>query len=152
MLWTKIVLALAGFALCFAEMLIPGFGIFGIAGVLCLTASVIMVGMEFGIGAFFAMTAGIIVLFAITIFFLKKSGLSGRVILQDRQNAEALAEDFSDLEGKCGIAETTLRPFGTAEIEGKRYDVCSIDGFIEPGQSVRVVQVKNSRIEVRLKK
>ena len=53
MLWTKIVLALAGFALCFAEMLIPGFGIFGIAGVLCLTASVIMVGMEFGIGAFF---------------------------------------------------------------------------------------------------
>ena len=86
MLWTKIVLALAGFALCFAEMLIPGFGIFGIAGVLCLTASVIMVGMEFGIGAFFAMTAGILVLFAITIFFLKKSGLSGDVYKRQAMN------------------------------------------------------------------
>lgn len=44
---------------------------------------------------------------------------------------------------------TTLRPSGTAVINGKRVDVVSEGAFIEAGQVIKVVAVEGLRVVVR---
>ena len=58
-------------------------------------------------------------------------------------------EDYTALTGKRGIAASTLRPSGTAEIEGRVYRVEGDGAFIEQGEPVEVVRVYGSRIVVR---
>jgi membrane-bound serine protease (ClpP class) len=53
------------------------------------------------------------------------------------------------LAGKRGIAVTTLRPSGKAEIEGRIYPVEGDGVFIEAGTSLEVIQVRGNRIVVR---
>jgi membrane-bound serine protease (ClpP class) len=53
------------------------------------------------------------------------------------------------LVGKTGVAASTLRPAGIADIDGKRVDVVSDGEFIEPGESIRVDHVDGNRVVVR---
>jgi membrane-bound serine protease (ClpP class) len=53
------------------------------------------------------------------------------------------------LLGRTGTAVTTLRPAGTAEIDGRRVDVVSQSTFVAAGEPVEVVSVRGSRVEVR---
>jgi membrane-bound serine protease (ClpP class) len=54
----------------------------------------------------------------------------------------------SELMGKSGIAHTMLRPSGTAEIEGQRYDVVSEGPVIPKDAPIEVVRVEGNRIVV----
>jgi membrane-bound serine protease (ClpP class) len=53
------------------------------------------------------------------------------------------------LVNQTGQALTKLRPSGTAIINGKRVDVVSEGGFIDAGQSIKVVAVEGLRVVVR---
>lgn len=57
--------------------------------------------------------------------------------------------DYTGLSGREGIAVSTLRPSGKAEIEGQVYSVETEGSFIEPGNAVQVIRVRGSRITVR---
>ncbi|MDR2109770.1 MAG: NfeD family protein [Spirochaetaceae bacterium] len=57
-------------------------------------------------------------------------------------------EDYTPLAGKRGIAATTLRPSGKAEIEGRLLVVEADGAFIEQGSPVRVIRVRGNRIIV----
>jgi membrane-bound serine protease (ClpP class) len=61
----------------------------------------------------------------------------------------AAEEDYATLTGRRGTAASTLRPSGTAEIDGRVYRVEGDGVFIEPGEPVEVVRVYGSRIVVR---
>lgn len=50
--------------------------------------------------------------------------------------------------GDEGVVTTGLRPSGRAEIAGRIVDVASLGAWIEPGQRVRVVEVRGNRITV----
>lgn len=50
--------------------------------------------------------------------------------------------------GATGVAVTTLRPSGTAEVDGRLLDVVSEIGFIDSGVAVRVTSVTPYRIGV----
>ena len=54
-----------------------------------------------------------------------------------------------ELLERTGTALTTLRPAGTALIEGKRVDVVTEGQLIERGAAVRVVAVEGLRVVVR---
>jgi len=51
--------------------------------------------------------------------------------------------------GKRGIAASTLRPAGIADIEGERVDVVSDGEFIGAGDPITVVRVDGNRIVVQ---
>jgi membrane-bound serine protease (ClpP class) len=52
------------------------------------------------------------------------------------------------LLGKEGVATTTLRPAGIAEIEQRRIDVVADGGWIEQNRPVRVIEVSGNRVVV----
>jgi len=60
--------------------------------------------------------------------------------------------NYSDLLGAEGVAATTLRPAGTAEINGKRIDVVTDSEYIEHGKPIIVTAVEGMRVVVREKK
>ena len=72
------------------------------------------------------------------------------MILQDVLKAKDFDETLlQDLEGKQGITLTTLQPYGVIEVEGKKIDVTSNEGYIDKNKTVQVIQVKGKTVTVK---
>jgi membrane-bound serine protease (ClpP class) len=71
------------------------------------------------------------------------AGMADRGILPEGE------EDYSGLLGKAGVAASTLRPSGKAEIEGRLYTVEGDGSFIEQGKQIVVIRVRGNRVVVR---
>lgn len=144
-----IVLGILGLLLVFAEMLIPGFGVFGVIGSLVLLGTSVLSYMTYGEMALILTVIILVAAFVLLIVIAKKSGLYEKFILHDKQEEQDF--DESTLEGLCGaegVTLTVLRPFGIAEFAGKRVDVCSKGEFINKGERVRVIEVKGKTVMV----
>ncbi|MEN8374474.1 MAG: NfeD family protein [Gemmatimonadota bacterium] len=138
---------------------VPGFGVFGVAGILALLASIYLslVG-QFSTAADYS-EAGLVlsaamVLMLVTTWALIRSLPNNRrlirsgVILGGELSREAgyvSAEVRSDLVGVEGVALTALRPSGSARVNGERVDVVAESGWIEEGTAVRVVRAEGYR-------
>ena len=133
---------------------IPGFGIFGLAGVAAVFASIVLsfATME---SALVAIGIAILVT-AVGTWILWKSGrrfgVWKRLILSTRQTNEEgyrAPADFSRFLGQDGVTLTTLRPAGVVVIGDERVDAVSEGGYIGASRPVRVVLVEGTRIVVR---
>ncbi len=162
----EIVLFGLGVLLLLAEVfVIPGFGVAGITGIVltvfALGAALVgNVGLSFPDGGAItqailtlAGTMVLVVLFGYSVGrYLPRSERFGHLILAPELGSAAgfIAAD-SDLAllGQTGVALTTLRPAGMAEIGGRRVDVVSQSTFVSSGEPVEVVSVRGSRVEVR---
>lgn len=56
---------------------------------------------------------------------------------------------LKDLTGKIGVAKTTLRPAGTANIDGEPVDVVTRGEFLEAGSKIIVTGVEGMRVIVK---
>ena len=152
--WVEVLLFLVGLILLAIELVIPGFGIFGIAGIACVLFSLFLT-LGGGIGALNIMAGGTIaatVAFLLLLRYLPTSKLWHRLTLKDAQKNDrgyTSSVDLSALADKEGIVLTFLRPAGTVEIEGNVYDVVSEGRFVEPGARIKVLSVNGNRIVVR---
>jgi membrane-bound serine protease (ClpP class) len=54
-----------------------------------------------------------------------------------------------DILNMTGITKTPLRPSGMATINGKIFDVLSIEGFIDSGVNIKVIDTSGNRIIVQ---
>lgn len=146
-----IVLGILGLVMIFAEILMPGFGLFGVFGGIFLFGALILAYKIYGLGTFFILLALAVVVFFIIVFLARKSGLCRKVVLEDRQEAKDFDESvLRGLLGKSGVTCSTLRPFGAAEIDGRTIDVCSQGDFIDRGERVQVVQIVGKTVVVKL--
>lgn len=144
-----ILLCIVGLALVFAEMLIPGFGVFGILGSVCLLGTALLVAKVYDITAFLITVVLLVIAFALMIVLAKKSGFYNKVVLRDKQEAQDFDEStLQGLLGAEGVTQTTLRPFGVADFQGKMVDVCSNGDFIDRGKRVRVTQIQGKTVTV----
>lgn len=152
--WVEVLLFLAGLILLAIEFVIPGFGLFGIAGIACVLFSLFMT-LGGGIGALNIMAGGTIaatIAFLILLRYLPSSKIWNRLILKEEQKNErgyTSSDDLSPLVGREGVVLTFLRPAGTVEINGQVYDVVSEGRFVEPKARIRVLDVNGNRIVVR---
>ncbi len=171
-----LVLFILGLALMAVEVFIlPGFGIAGLAGILCLLVSVVLTLLETPITApgffetfepgdltrpimitTFAFCLGLIGAMAspLLVPIMADRRMFGNwLVLNDSQKREAgyhSAEDGLDsLVGQRGLARTTLRPAGIAEVGGRRIDVVSQGGYIKTNSAVEVIKVEGRRIVVK---
>lgn len=79
----------------------------------------------------------------------EKSGFYNKVVLRDKQEAQDFDEStLQGLLGAEGVTQTTLRPFGVADFQGKMVDVCSNGDFIDRGKRVRVTQIQGKTVTV----
>ena len=140
-------LLIAGVILMSVELAVPGFGIFGIGGLICLTG-----GGYFLLGGGFPALA--VLLGFLCVYLPKESKWNPFVLWDKQQNSAGYTggSDFSQLLGKQGVALTTLRPAGTALIEGKRYDVSSLGDFLPKDSHIVVAKVEGSKLFVDLVK
>jgi membrane-bound serine protease (ClpP class) len=146
-----ITLLILGTVLMFLETLLPGL-IAGIIGFICLLAAVVLGYRDFGYQTGSLILAGVLVGLLVGAWcwlkFFPESRVAKKFISQ--RTVGDLGVDRPELLNGTGVALTSLRPSGTATINGQRVDVVAETGFIEPGTHVKVVAVEGARIVVRV--
>lgn len=152
--WVEVLLFLAGLILLAIEFFVPGFGLFGIAGIASILLSLFMT-LGGGVSALSIMASGTVaavIVFLILLKYLPSSGLWRRLVLRNELRSEqgyTASDDLSPLIGQEGVVLTLLRPAGTVRIGEQVLDVVSEGRFIEPGVRVKVLGVQGNRIVVR---
>jgi membrane-bound serine protease (ClpP class) len=82
--------------------------------------------------------------------WLPGSRLGGRMVLSAQIGKQTVspAEETSGLLGRSGLAETDLRPAGRVRLDDRLIDVISSGDYLAKGTAVVVVQAKGSRVVV----
>jgi membrane-bound ClpP family serine protease len=145
-----VILLVAGAALLFAEIFLPGM-IAGVVGFGCLVAGVVMAFVEFNprtgtfilLGVIFGLVGG----FALWIKYFPESRYAGLFV--SKRVVGNIDAEKPELLHQTGTAYTNLRPSGTALINGRRVDVVTEGGMIERGTPIQVVALEGMRVVVR---
>ena len=167
--WEIIVFVL-GFVLLMLEIfVIPGFGVAGISGILCMAAGLIfaMVGrVSFDLPlsqwqgvdeAFAVVTVSALVAVGLCLWISHRigrgHGLLHRVALEADQSVDqgyvgVPKSSLEELVGREGQAATILRPGGKVVVDGMWYDAVAQVGYVESGQPVRIVGVEAGQLYV----
>ncbi len=144
------ILAIIGLVLVVVEMLIPGFGVFGIMGGAGLVVTTILIAMEYGTAAFLIAVGLLILLFLIIIKLLRTKNIYNKFILTERLETQDFDEStLQNLAGKEGVAITPLKPYGKGEFEGRQVDVFSNGEFIEKDKSIKIVDIRGKNVIVQ---
>jgi len=159
----EILLFVIGLGLLLAEIfVIPGFGIAGISGIILIFTSIFLsllgskpfIDME-AVSIAIIQVSGAILFALLGMFvlvkYLPKSSRFNRLVLSESEKAEQGFVSYpseKDLIGKTGLAFTTLRPGGTAEIDGRRVDVVADSEYINQGTKIKVLRVEGIKVVV----
>lgn len=149
-----VLLLIIGFGLVFLEMHIPGFGIPGVVGAIFLVLAVVLTAQNFAQAL--VMALGILailgIMLGVVLTFFTKGKLFKPLILSDEQKKEHGYISSSDLDyllGKRGIAITDLRPAGSVDINGVKFDVISDGEYISVGTKVEIFKVSGVKLLVK---
>ncbi|MDX1969342.1 MAG: NfeD family protein [Planctomycetaceae bacterium] len=176
--WLEIVLfALGAGCLALEIFVLPGFGVFGLSGILLILASLVMASQSWGnlepyrdlnqltytLGSFFGAIFAVGVLALTLGRYLPHVPMFEGLVLNPPgqltvEDEPRLAPELLDAApaaaengwiGRRGSAASLLRPAGKAQINGRLIDVVSEGPFIPEGTPIEVVQVSGNRIVVR---
>lgn len=153
--WVEVLLFLAGIGLLILEVFIPGFGVFGIAGILSILTSFYFVMGANGPALNWLALSIVVALacFALVIKYLPSNPAWNLFVLKEKQENKAGytgMPDLSEYIGKTGVAVTTLRPAGIALIDEIRTDVVTFGEYIDAGSTIVVVKVEGNKVFVRM--
>ena len=152
--WWSVALFVFGILFLVIEMFIPGFGIFGISGLVMLVLGLVFSAST--IEQFAKMAGYAIIVCAVLIPILIK--IFGKIKMFDRlanKEIQSVAEGYiinqikDDIIGKAAVTVTELRPIGIIEVDGKRIDAFSEEGFIPKGENIEITGKKSSSVVVR---
>lgn len=152
--WWPLVLFIIGLAMIIAEIFVPGFGVLGIGGIISVILGIVLSAPDLAQGLVsltIAIVASVIIIPILFMFISKKTNLFKRVILSEAETVEEGYVNASGNEymiGKTGKAITTLRPAGTALIDGKRVDVVTDGEYLPNNTEIKVIKVEGARIVV----
>lgn len=146
-----------GILLLALEVVIPGFGLPGISGIICLVIGFYMITGELLESVMYLSIS--IIISAITIIYVFKNGISHKkfqnLILHGSNNDSATMkekqESYRRLLGKKGVTATTLRPSGIVIIDGKRYSALTEGEFVEKDKEIQIIHVDHFKIIVKEK-
>ena len=171
----ELMMFILGIGLLLLEIfVIPGFGVFGITGILLMAGSLVMAGHTFagmtagerfhetmsGLGTLAGALITVIVVASVLNHFLPSMPVFKHLILtppgqitdDGMQNTgkSAIAGGTGSVGvGDRGVAASTLRPSGKAAFNDDYVDVVSEGAYIEHGTTVQVVRVVGNRVVVR---
>lgn len=165
--WEIIVFVLGIILLALELFVIPGFGIFGILGIICILSGLVL-GMlpnqnfnfDFVPAAdlFIALLTVILASIASVgfVFWLTPKvnewkAFSHISLANTQQRKEGFTSSFySDtLLGKSGRVHSRLRPSGRVEIDGEIYDAFSRGDFIDKDEKIIVISTEGTSLKVK---
>ncbi|MDL2241573.1 nodulation protein NfeD [Bacteroidales bacterium OttesenSCG-928-L03] len=163
----EIAIFIIGILLILVEIfVIPGFGVAGISGIILLAMGLIfamlqndwfnfeLVEMPDVSSSLLTFFAGLLLSFILIIYLSTRIGRKGifrKIALEaDLESSESVDKGEFQLLGEEGQAMTDLRPSGKIVLKGEIYDAVSNLGYIEAGQSVRVVRFENMQLYVEV--
>lgn len=156
--WIVILLLCLGVICCIIEAVIPGFGFFGISGILCEIAGIVVHAIISGspVQVFFLIL--IIVLITLIIFLLFVNSAKRGILAKSAivENKTALPKDYKEktesklkaLIGKEGLALTECRPVGKIRIGQDTYEAQAVGKVIQKGEVIKVVSIEDARIMI----
>ncbi|HEY5570628.1 MAG TPA: NfeD family protein, partial [Bacteroidales bacterium] len=146
---------------------IPGFGIAGVSGIICVAAGLILSMLDNDLFNFdhvntaelnrsvLTVVVGIFAGFALMIYLTHKIGhgiFRFLALTKTQEISEGYLsvnqKEFS-LIGKEGVAKTMLRPSGKVIVDSISYDAISIVGYIDKGTPVKVIRYESGQIYVQ---
>jgi len=147
---------------------IPGFGVAGIAGIMCIIVGLTLSMVEnFGfdfiyinytqlIKAFFIVIIASFLSLILSFYLSKKiftSTIFGQLALASTQQVKngftSADAQYLTMIGKTGYAKTILRPAGKVEIEDEIFDATAESGYIDEGEKIKVVRYETAQLFVR---
>jgi len=156
LLW-PILLMVAGCALAATEVFVPSGGILGFLSALAVVASIVMAfihhgpaaGLSFSVFACFALP----ICLAMALKYWPQTAMGKRFLLGLPTEEEIIPDDLTrqlkGLVGRIGRARSPMLPAGAVEIEGRVLDAISQGMAIDPGQYVKIIEVRANRVVVR---
>lgn len=157
--WLTITLMVIGMILCIIEAIVPGFGIFGISGIIAEVCAVIVnATLCHGTPMQVFILILLITLVTLLIFLIfvrsARFGLLGKTPIVE--NKTAIPENYGEkdetelkkLIGKDGITITECKPIGKIRIGGDIYEVSAKDTMILKDEVVKIVAVEDNTIYV----
>jgi membrane-bound serine protease (ClpP class) len=165
----EIILFILGIILLGVEIfVIPGFGVAGIAGIGLMVTGLTLamidnIVWEFeGVGpALFVRSLFLVVISSLVALVgsitlsrkLLDTHMFSHLILSSTQNRDegfiSVNPLYRSLIGMTGTAATSLRPSGRVEIDFEQYDAKAVSGFIEKGETVKVVRYEAGQLYVK---
>lgn len=130
-----VLLAVEGFIL-------PGFGVAGIGGILLIVGGCFLAWRSQGWEAGLAAIGVSVALTVAGMWFVARSHTARGMVLEHHNPGESAdTAGLRRLVGRTGVTTSDLRPAGTAEIDGERYQVTSGGDWIPADTPVRVTRV-----------
>jgi len=171
----ELVMFVLGVGLLLLEVfVVPGFGVFGISGILLMTGSLVMASQTFAgmsageqfqetmtsLGTLVGAMATVIVVASTLNYFLPSVPILKHLILTppgqitEEGIATSLAQPATGhgqgvTAGDRGTTTSVLRPVGKAQFGNQFVDVVSDGSFVECNSEIEVIQVAGNRIIVR---
>jgi membrane-bound serine protease (ClpP class) len=167
----EVILFIVGVVLMMVEIFaIPGFGVAGVAGIIAMVTgltlsmvdNVVFEDPEFtgeGLGLLMkslslvlvAALLGLILSLWTTKKLLTTSAFSNLSLKSEQQVDKgyiAVDTEQQSLVGEPGVAHTVLRPSGRVRVNDKIYDAMAEYGFIEKGETVKIVRYESGQVYV----
>ncbi|WP_370452666.1 nodulation protein NfeD [Marinifilum sp. N1E240] len=165
----EIILFGVGIALLAVEIFaIPGFGVAGVSGIICIITGLTLsmvdnVAFDFEprhikaiisalLLVIFSMLASVLGSIYLTQKFVSSNSFLGQIALSAVENAEDgyVGVDMAakEMVGKKGVAMSVLRPSGKVIIDNQIYDAKSEDGFIDKDTIVKVIRFETGQVYV----
>ncbi|GEO23397.1 NfeD family protein [Cyclobacterium qasimii] len=165
--WELVVFIVGIVLLALEIFVVPGFGVFGILGIICILSGLTM-GMlpneQFDFtfvssGKLFAAlltvilaaTIATVLIFTLTPKINQWESFS-RISLADTQQKSDgyTSTSYSqDLLGKVGVSHTRLMPSGKVIIDDEMYDAYSRGEFIDRGEKIKVISTEGTSLRIK---
>lgn len=164
----EILLFLVGLGLLAVEIfVVPGFGVFGIAGIICSIVGLAFslvgnIGWDFSpvdssdlLQSFLIVLLSLLIAIPVCLWLgqrLLRSRWAGISLFAEQKSTEGytIAENENqNLIGERGVAVTILRPSGKIELNGRVYDAIASNSYIEKGENVEAVGYQGASIVVK---
>ncbi|HZJ82847.1 MAG TPA: NfeD family protein, partial [Clostridia bacterium] len=149
-IWLMIILFLFGGLLIVVELVVPGFGVPGLAGVTSLIAGVV-VGSSVLTTVQLALVILLVFVFVLVMVILlyrsafKNGRMSRLLFLRSKAGKEegySSSESFDNMLGMEGMSIGALRPSGIGEFNGRKMDVLTDGEFIPKGVKIKIIRVE----------
>lgn len=146
-----VILTLLGVVLMLTEiLLVPGIGIAGVLGLLAQGGACFYAFSTFGHTAGWIVTLVNVLLVIAFLVFVLRARTWKRFTLSAKIDSKVQPDPDSVLAiGDKGRTVTRLSPIGTARIEGRTYEVKSLEGMLDSGVDVEVVLIEDNKVIVK---
>ncbi|WP_320042300.1 NfeD family protein [uncultured Desulfobacter sp.] len=135
-----------------AEIFLPSMGLLSVTALGFIGYSLFLVFTDFPISVFYAVLGADVILLPVVFILgfkiLAVSPLSLKKNLSASQGVVSQSPDLENYLGCTGHSITTLRPSGTALIDGVRLDVVTDGEFIEADAPLKVCKVTGNQVIV----